>query len=155
MPAPPAGGPQAGGRGGDLGPVRSEITGIVLNSVKEGQVTLSPTDHAYIGSLIAQRTGLSQQDAEKRLDDVIAQAKAAADEAATKARQAADDARKAGALLRDVVLRGHADRRLRRELCRHRRRSASRSLNGTDKKRRRASVRRPFFVGYSRLRLSL
>ncbi len=83
----------------DIGPVRAEIGRIVLNSIKDGQVALSQTDHAYIGSLIAQRTGLSQQDAEKRLDDVIGQAKATADDLANQARQAADDARKAGALL--------------------------------------------------------
>jgi hypothetical protein len=46
---------------------------------------------------VAQRTGLSQQDAEKRVDDTVAKAKAAMDEAATKAKQAADAARKAGA----------------------------------------------------------
>jgi hypothetical protein len=79
--------------------VRAEIGRIVLNSFKDGQFTLSQTDHAYLGSLIAQRTGLSQQDAEKRLDDVIGQAKAAMDDVANKAKQAADDARKAGAVL--------------------------------------------------------
>jgi hypothetical protein len=100
-PAPPAPGmaPGAGPRGGDLGPVRAEVSRIVLNSLKDGQVTLSQTDHAYLGSLIAQRTGLSQQDAEKRIDDVAGQAKAAMDDLAMKARQAADDARKAGAVL--------------------------------------------------------
>ena len=40
---------------------------------------------------------MSQQDAEKRVDDVVAKAKATADEAATKAKEAADAARKAGA----------------------------------------------------------
>jgi hypothetical protein len=97
-PAPGMNGP-ATGPGGDLGPVRSEIGRIVASSFKDGQITLSQTDHAYVGSLIAQHTGLSQQDAEKRIDDVIGQAKAAMDDAANKARQAADDARKAGAAL--------------------------------------------------------
>jgi hypothetical protein len=83
----------------DLGPVRNEIGRIVASSFKDGQITLSQTDHAYIGALIAQRTGLSQQDAEKRLDEVIGQAKAAMDDVANKAKQAADDARKAGAAL--------------------------------------------------------
>jgi len=86
-------------RGNDLGPVRAEIGRIVASSFKDGQITLSQPDHAYIGSLIAQRTGLSQQDAEKRLDEVIGQAKAAMDDIAAKAKQAADDARKAGAAL--------------------------------------------------------
>jgi hypothetical protein len=97
-PAPGMTGPAAG-PGGDLGPVRSEIGRIVASSFKDGQITLSQTDHAYVASLVAQRTGLSQQDAEKRIDDVIGQAKAAMDDAANKARQAADDARKAGAAL--------------------------------------------------------
>lgn len=43
----------------------------------------------------AARTGLSQADADKRVDDVIAKAQAAE----TKARQVADEARKAGAYL--------------------------------------------------------
>ncbi|HVT53394.1 MAG TPA: hypothetical protein VHE77_17555 [Dongiaceae bacterium] len=100
-PPPAAPAPEAAGAGPrpDLGPVRAEIGRIVMNSIKDGQVSLSQTDHAYIGSLIAQRTGLSQQDAEKRLDDVIGQAKAAMDDLANKAKQAADDARKAGAAL--------------------------------------------------------
>jgi hypothetical protein len=86
-------------RGNDLGPVRGEIARIVATSFKDGQITLSQTDHAYIGTLIAERTGLSQQDAEKRLDEVIGQAKSAMDDAANKAKQVADDARKAGAAL--------------------------------------------------------
>jgi hypothetical protein len=98
-PAPTAGAPQPGPGGNDLGPVRAEIGRIVMNSIKDGQITISQTDHAYIGSLIAQRTGLSQQDAEKRLDEVVGQAKAAMDDIANKAKQAADDARKAGAAL--------------------------------------------------------
>jgi hypothetical protein len=42
---------------------------------------------------VAARTGISQQDAEKRIDDTMAQMKAAAE----KAKQAADAARKATA----------------------------------------------------------
>jgi hypothetical protein len=86
-------------RGNDMEPVRGEIARIVASSFKDGQFTLSQTDHAYVGSLIAQRTGLSQADAEKRLDEVIGQAKAAMDDVANQAKQATDDARKAGAAL--------------------------------------------------------
>ena len=85
------------GQAGDLGPVRTEIGRIAAASFKDGTFTLAPEDKTYIAQLIAQRTGLSQQDAEKRVDDVVGKAKAAIDDAATKAKQAADAARKAGA----------------------------------------------------------
>ena len=52
-------------------------------------------DRTYLAQLVAARTGLSQADAEKRVDDVIAKAKAAE----TKARQVANEARKTGAYL--------------------------------------------------------
>ncbi len=91
----PAGGP--GGPGADLNADRGQIMHIVGASFKDGAFTLAPEDKTYIAQLVAQRTGLSQQDAEKRVDDTIAKAKAAMDEAATKAKQAADAARKAGA----------------------------------------------------------
>ena len=61
--------------------------------VRNGDV--SPPDKAYLAQLVAARTGLSQADAAKRVDDVIAQAKAAE----LKAREAADAARKAGSYL--------------------------------------------------------
>ena len=47
----------------------------------------------YLARLIAARAGISQQDAEKRIDDTMNQMKAAAD----KAKEAADAARKASA----------------------------------------------------------
>jgi hypothetical protein len=56
---------------------------------------LSTPDRTYLAKLVAARTGLSQADAEKRVDDVYAQAR----EAELKAKQAADAARKAGAQL--------------------------------------------------------
>jgi Flp pilus assembly protein TadB len=78
-------------------PVRAEIGRIVAASFKDGQLTISQDDKSYIASQIAQRTGISQQDAEKRIDTVVDQAKTAISDAQTKAKQAADDARKAGA----------------------------------------------------------
>lgn len=42
---------------------------------------LSDSDKAYVTQLVSARTGLSQPDAEKRVNDVIQQAKSAADEA--------------------------------------------------------------------------
>ena len=75
---------------GDASP--QEATGeagrILARSIANGN--LDPSDRTYLAKLVAARTGLSQQDAEKRVDDVVAQMKAAAD----KAKQAADAARK-------------------------------------------------------------
>ena len=42
---------------------------------------LSATDKAYVAQVVAARTGLSQADAEKRVNDVITEAKTAADNA--------------------------------------------------------------------------
>ena len=47
--------------------------------MREGDV--SAADRTYLAQIVAARTGLSQADAEKRITDVIDQAKAAADEA--------------------------------------------------------------------------
>jgi hypothetical protein len=41
---------------------------------------LAPTDRAYLAKLVAARTGLSQPDAEKRVNDVVVQAKKTADD---------------------------------------------------------------------------
>jgi hypothetical protein len=68
--------------------VRAEVSGILTHDMLTGQVP--PSDRDYLAQLVAQRTGLPQADAEKRVDGVIAQEKAAE----TKARQMADAARK-------------------------------------------------------------
>jgi hypothetical protein len=73
--------------------VRAETARILAVGIRNGDVPAS--DKTYLAQLVAARTGLSQADAEKRVDDVIAKAKAAE----TKARQIADAARKAGAYL--------------------------------------------------------
>jgi hypothetical protein len=64
---------------------------ILARSIANGD--LDPGDRTYLAKLVAARTGMSQQDAEKRVADVVTQMKAAAD----KAKQAADAARKATA----------------------------------------------------------
>lgn len=71
----------------------SEVSRIFMNSLRAG--SLPPEDAAYLGQAVAQRTGLSQQDAQKRVTDTFAKTQAAIDDAKTKARQAADAARKA------------------------------------------------------------
>ncbi len=95
-PATPA--PMApAGPANDVNADRGQIMHIVAASFKDGNFTLAPEDKTYIAQLIAQRTGLSQPEAEKRVDDTIAKAKAAIDAATTKAKEAADTARKAAA----------------------------------------------------------
>ncbi|WP_339490756.1 hypothetical protein [Pseudomonas sp. EL_65y_Pfl2_R95] len=73
----------------------AEITRIFMNAVRTG--TMPAEDTQYVGQLVAQRTGLTQQEAEKRVADTFTQVKTALDKAETTARQAADDARKASA----------------------------------------------------------
>lgn len=70
----------------------AEIGRILTNALRTG--SLSPEDSRYVAQIVAQRTGLSQQDAEKRVADTYARAKASVDEAKQKAKEAADAARK-------------------------------------------------------------
>jgi hypothetical protein len=70
---------------------RAEGARIIARAAANGN--LEPGDRTYLAALVASRTGLSQEDAEKRVDDTMAQIKAAED----KAKQAADAARKASA----------------------------------------------------------
>lgn len=65
-----------------------ETTRILARGMANGGV--SDADKAYLVDQVAARTGLSHDDAQKRVDDVIAQEKAAE----TKAREVADAARK-------------------------------------------------------------
>lgn len=70
---------------------RAESSRIILTGLSNGGV--SDADKAYLAQLVAAETGLSQADAAKRVDDVIAKIKAAQD----KLRQDAETARKAAA----------------------------------------------------------
>lgn len=72
---------------------RAEIGRILTSSFASG--TVSDADRTYLGQIVAARAGVSPQDAQKRVDEVIAAAKSAADTA----RAAADEARKATAKL--------------------------------------------------------
>jgi hypothetical protein len=69
----------------------AQASRILANGIRTGNV--SAADRTYLAQLVAAKTGISQADAEKRVDDTIASAK----EAEVKARQAADAARKATA----------------------------------------------------------
>lgn len=59
--------------------------------------TLPADDTRYLGQLVAQRTGLSQADAEKRVTDTWTRLQTALNDAQARARDAADTARKASA----------------------------------------------------------
>jgi hypothetical protein len=72
---------------------RPEVTRILAMGAQNGSV--SDDDKTYLSQLVAERTGVSQDDARKRVDGVIAQAQAAEQ----KAKAAADQARKATASL--------------------------------------------------------
>jgi hypothetical protein len=79
----PAAAPPARARPAASDDTRAEMSRILASSVTKG--SLSTQDRAYLAQLVSQRTGLSQQEAEKRVDDAVT----AAREAADKARRAA------------------------------------------------------------------
>lgn len=73
----------------------AELGRIFANTMRSGP--LPPEDVRYVGQIVAQRTGLSQQEAEKRVTETYARAQTKLREAETAARTAADQARKASA----------------------------------------------------------
>jgi hypothetical protein len=74
---------------------RVEIGKIFATSLSTG--SLAADDRAYLGQVVASRTGLTQAEAEARVDAVYARATKAAADAKAAAQQAAETARKAGA----------------------------------------------------------
>ncbi|HEY7578900.1 MAG TPA: hypothetical protein VH855_15000 [Acetobacteraceae bacterium] len=70
---------------------RAEASRILARALVNGN--LDAADRTYLAKLLAAHAGISQADAEKRIDDTVTQAKAAED----KAKQAADAARKTAA----------------------------------------------------------
>jgi hypothetical protein len=75
----------------NLQETRTEASRIIVSGLRSGDVPAA--DKKYLAQLVTARTGISQADAEKRVDDVIAKAK----DAEAKVRQAADTARKTAA----------------------------------------------------------
>ena len=73
----------------------SEVARIFMNTIRTGP--LPAEDVRYVGQVVAQRTGLTQQDAEKRVSDTYARVQTKLRDAETAARDAADKARKASA----------------------------------------------------------
>lgn len=74
---------------------RSEVTRIFMNTVRSD--ALPAEDVQYVGQLVAQRTGLTQQTAEKRVSDTYARVQAKLRDAETAASVVAEKARKASA----------------------------------------------------------
>jgi hypothetical protein len=64
------------------------VTRVLATSIRNGR--LADDDKAYLAALVAARTGASQEEAQKRVDDVVNRARESI-------RQAADTARKATA----------------------------------------------------------
>jgi hypothetical protein len=65
--------------GQDDAPLRSEVGLIFLNGLREGNIPVA--DKGYLAQIIAARTGISETEAEKRVDDTFAQAIQATDTA--------------------------------------------------------------------------
>jgi hypothetical protein len=85
--APPAADTSAGA------PPAAEVVRIF--AANAGADSLPADDVRYLGQLVAHRTGMSQQDAEKRVADTYARMQAKVREAKDEAKAAADSARKA------------------------------------------------------------
>jgi hypothetical protein len=79
---------------GDQSGTQMEVMRILTRALSVGE--LPAADKTYLAQLVATRTGISQPDAEKRVADVFNQAKGAKEQAAAKAKEAADAARKTG-----------------------------------------------------------
>ncbi len=55
-------------------PATAEVTRIMINSMVAGAIP--PEDARYVGQLVAQHTGMTQQEAEKRVQDTYDRAQA-------------------------------------------------------------------------------
>lgn len=81
--------------GSNGSPAAPEIYRIFANSVQKGE--LPQEDAQYVAQRIAQQTGITQEEAQKRVTDTFAKAKASVEQASEQAKEAADAARKATA----------------------------------------------------------
>jgi hypothetical protein len=77
------------------GPPIAEVSRIFMNSIRIGP--LSADDTHYVGQLVTRNTGLSQEDAEKRVTETYARLQANLMAAEDAAKNAADKTRKASA----------------------------------------------------------
>jgi hypothetical protein len=72
--------PSATSTTGDSTASRAEVSRIFVRSLRKGE-DFSPADRTYLTQVVSARTGLSQAEADKRVNDTITQAKAATDAA--------------------------------------------------------------------------
>jgi hypothetical protein len=70
----------AGAQGGMSNEMRAEMSRVLARSVAQGR--LDDSDRAYMAQMVATRTGLSQEEAQRRVGEVEAKARDAADAAA-------------------------------------------------------------------------
>jgi hypothetical protein len=84
----PAAAPNSGQNSGNASDSRGEMVRLFTSSFRNGG-DLKPADREYVAKVVAARTGLGQADAEKRVNDVVTQAKADADAARKAAEQLA------------------------------------------------------------------
>lgn len=94
-PAPGAGSSAPAAAPADPAHSTAEAGRIFAAGLESG--ALPADDVHYLGQVVSQRTGLSQADAEKRVNDDFAKMKAKADQAKAEAKDAADKARKTSA----------------------------------------------------------
>lgn len=80
--------PGADARSGEIGEARSQTAHILTRALASGE--LPQADRTYLAQLVATQSGVSESDAQRRIDDAWAQLKAAQ----ASARQLADAARK-------------------------------------------------------------
>ena len=73
----------------------AEVTRIFANGIRTG--SLPDADVRYVGQVVARRTELTQQEAERRVREVFANLQTTLNDAETAAREAADAAREASA----------------------------------------------------------
>lgn len=80
----------------DNGAMRAEVGRIFMTDLRAG--ALAPDDRQYLAGIVAKRSGLSQADAERRVDDVYARLSKVTADAKAAAKDYADKARKAAAM---------------------------------------------------------
>jgi hypothetical protein len=78
--APGAGGSGQQTRANNYYGSRAELGRVIASGMTKGK-DVSATDRTYAAKIVARRTGMSQADAEKRVNETIAEAKKAADDA--------------------------------------------------------------------------
>jgi hypothetical protein len=91
----PAGSGAMSGHAAEPAIAGSEVARIFMHAIRTGP--LPADDVRYVGQVVAQRTGLTQQAAEKRVSDTYARVQAKLRDAETAAKDAAEKGRKASA----------------------------------------------------------